>query len=288
MGETIGNLFNQIFGELFGRRRERVRGSDMKYSVEVTLAEVAVGADKEIVVPRVVRCEACGGSGAEAGSAVRTCEVCDGAGEVKVQQGFVRLSKACGACGARGRVAEQPCARCNGAGEHAGEVRLTVHVPPGITDGQRLRLAGEGERGKGGGEAGDLFVHVSVAEHPFLVRDDTEVLCEVPVTIGDAALGAEVLVPTLDGSVRLKIPAGTQSGSVFRMDGRGVPKSPSDAPRKSAGRGDQHVRVVVETPTDVSPEAREALQQLRGALGPKAREFREKLKRHEREKGAEG
>jgi molecular chaperone DnaJ len=288
VGETIGSLFNQIFGELFGHRRERVRGKDMKYTVEVTLAEVAVGADKEVVVPRVVRCADCAGTGGEAGSAVRTCDVCEGAGEVKVQQGFVRLSKACGACGARGRVPEKPCAGCKGSGEHDGEVRLTVRVPPGIADGQRLRLAGEGERGKGGADAGDLFVHVTIAEHPFLVRDDTEILCEVPVTFGDAALGAEVLVPTLDGTVRLRVPAGTQSGAVFRMEGRGVPKSPSDGPRKTTGRGDQHVRVVVETPTGETTEMRGALERLRGALGPKGRAYRDKMKTFGEAKGAKG
>lgn len=276
-GESIGAMLGRVFGDLFGNRKRGERGKDMKYQLEVTLSEVATGAERDIRVPRVVWCSECAGGGGRAGAAASMCAICDGSGEVRIQQGFVRLSKRCGRCGGRGRVFAEACPGCDGSGERAGEAALKVRVPAGIADGQRLRLAGEGERGRDGGENGDLFVEVKVAPHPLLVRSGSEIHCEVPVSFGDAALGAEILVPTLDGAVRLRIPRGTQTGAEFRIAGKGLPRNPVDGPRGPDVRGDEHVRVVVDTP-DVSEgrgdrELMAALEKLRSPHGARGREF---------------
>jgi molecular chaperone DnaJ len=256
-GMNINDIFGEIFGDIFGQRRQRgggrQRGSDLRRNLEISFEEAAFGCQVEFKIARPKKCEPCEGTGSKS-KQLRTCPTCGGAGEVRFTQGFFAVSRPCTQCGGAGQTVADPCATCRGAGKVDSESTLSVSIPAGVDTGTRVRLAGEGELGELGGPPGDLYVVVHVREHPLFVREEYDVLCEVPISFTQAALGAQVEVPTLDGKVKMKIPAGTQTGKVFRLKDKGVPHI------HSTDRGDQHVRVVVETPTELSKAQRELLE----------------------------
>ena len=262
---TINDIFGDIFGEMFGggrRGRARARGSDLRYHLEVSFEEAAFGTTARIEIPRPTRCQPCQGSGAKPGTSPRTCPTCGGAGEIRLTQGFFSVARTCHHCGGSGKVIPEKCPACGGAGSTRERATVEVKVPAGVDTGTRLKLSGEGEPAPGpSGQPGDLYVVVQVREHPIFRREDTEVLCEVPISFTQAALGAQIDVPTLDGPVKMKVPAGTQSGKVFRMRGKGVPAL------SGGGRGDQHVRVLVETPSRLTKEQRELLERFAALSG---------------------
>jgi molecular chaperone DnaJ len=202
-------------------------------------------------------CQECGGTGAAAGSKPETCRECAGSGQLRFQQGFFTISRTCSVCSGTGHIVRTPCSACSGQGARSVESKLMVKIPAGIDHGQRLKLRGEGEAGAAGGPSGDLYVQIAVKKHEIFERQESEIVCEVPVTFATAALGAEIEVPTLEGPHKLKIPAGTQSGKVFRLKGKGIPVLGSDR------RGDEHIRIAVEVPKKLSPEMRAALEKLR-------------------------
>ncbi len=255
---NVGDVFSEIFSDFFGRKNERVRkkGRDRIFPLTIDLMTALKGGERELTVPRAMRCEACTGTGAAPGSAPQVCYACGGSGEIRVQQGLLSVSKKCSYCRGRGKIISKPCGVCEGHGHIERETVLKVRIPPGADDDTVLRYAGEGEPGDHGGAAGDLKVTLRVAPHPVFRREGTDLFCDVPVTITEAALGAQIEVPTLDGKVRMKVPAGTQSGRVFRLRGKGVATS------ENTDAGDEHVTVVVETPHALSEKARELLQAL--------------------------
>jgi molecular chaperone DnaJ len=279
-GATINDIFGDIFGEMFGaqrRPRGRPRGSDLRYHLELSFEDAAFGTTARITVPRSRRCDTCKGSGAKPGTQPKTCPTCGGVGEVRLTQGFFSIARTCHVCGGSGKVIVDRCTTCGGEGATRDEAVVEVKVPAGVDTGTRLKLSGEGEPAPGpGGQAGDLYVVVQVREHSIFHREDQDVLCEMPISFVQAALGTHIDVPTLDGPVRLKIPAGTQTGKVFRMKGKGIP-----ALGGSGQRGDQHVRVHVETPTHLSREQRELLERFAELSGeeshPQSRSFWSKV-----------
>lgn len=257
--DVLGDLFGDFFG---GGRRSRnrgTRGDDLRYDMEVTFEDAARGCERHISVPRTVTCEPCSGSGAKPGTSAETCSGCNGAGQVRFQQGLFQIAKTCGQCNGEGKVNRNPCSSCRGAGRTRALREIKVKVPAGVDNGSRLKLRGEGEAGRRGGSPGDLYVVLTVREHDFFHRDGANIVCQRPISMVDAALGAEVDVPTLDGLVKLKIPAGTQHGKVFRLAGRGVP----DLRRGGNARGDQYVAVQIEIPTKLGRKQRKLLEQLR-------------------------
>jgi molecular chaperone DnaJ len=277
--EGVSEALGDIFNELFASRRRKTGaqpGSDLRYTLEVSFEQAASGCEQEIVVPRLVPCARCGESGAEPPSSPLPCASCAGQGDLRVQQGFFTVARACPDCGGLGKRIAEPCADCDGLGRAKGERRLKVRVPPGVDTGRRLRLRGEGEEGTRGGPPGDLFVTVRVRPHPIFVRDEADVVCELPVSFVQAALGATVDVPTLDGPVRMRIPAGTQSGKIFRLREKGVRAV------RGFGRGDLLVRVAVETPTRLSDAQKEALRRFAEVSGddahPQRKSFMEKMR----------
>jgi molecular chaperone DnaJ len=277
---NINDIFGDIFGEMFGggrsRGRSRARGGDLRMHVEIGFEEAAFGTKVRVTIPRAKACEVCHGSGAKPGTGPRACPTCGGTGEIRLTQGFFSIARTCQHCGGTGRVIVDRCATCQGAGAVREQANLEVAIPGGVDSGTRVKLSGEGEAAPGGGgPAGDLYVVIQVRDHPIFKREETEILCEVPLSITQAALGATIDVPTLDGPAKLKIPAGTQTGKVFHLKGKGVPSL------QGGGRGDQHVRVFVETPTHLSREQRELLEKF-GALSssetnPQARTFWQKV-----------
>jgi molecular chaperone DnaJ len=284
---SINDIFGDIFGEMFGgggrRARARTRGSDLRYHLEIPFAEAAFGTTARITIPRPRACETCKGSGARPGTGPRTCPTCGGAGEIRLTQGFFSIARTCHHCQGQGRVVVDKCEACGGAGARREEATVEVKVPPGVDTGTRLKLSGEGEPAPvPGGAPGDLYVVLQVREHPVFTREDTEVLCEMPISFTQAALGATIDVPTLDGPSKLKVPAGTQSGKVIRLKGKGVPSL------QGGGRGDQHVRIFVETPTHLTREQRDLLERFAelsgGETNPRARTFWEKVQDLVREK----
>lgn len=261
---SINDIFGEIFGDIFGagraRRGGKARGSDLRYNLEISFEEAAFGCEVQVKIPRPKRCDVCDGTGSKSRQ-LRTCPTCGGAGEVRFTQGFFAVSRACNQCSGVGQIVSDPCETCNGRGKTDSESMLTVKIPGGVDTGTRVRLGGEGEPGEHGGPPGDLYVVVHVREHPIFVREEYEVLCEVPISFTQAALGANIDVPTLDGKVKMKVPAATQTGKVFRLKGKGVPRL------HGGGRGDQHVRVVVETPTELTREQRDLLEKLAEVSG---------------------
>jgi molecular chaperone DnaJ len=286
-GATINDIFGDIFGEMFGgggrRSRARARGADLRYHLEVAFEEAAFGTTARITIPRPKPCATCKGSGAKPGTGPRTCPTCGGAGEIRLTQGFFSIARTCHHCQGQGRVVVDKCPDCGGAGATREEAKVEVKVPPGVDTGTRLKLSGEGEPAPiAGGTPGDLYVVVQVREHPVFTREDTEILCEMPISFTQAALGSTIDVPTLDGPAKLKVPPGTQSGRVFRLKGKGVPAL------SGGGRGDEHVRIFVETPTHLSREQRELLERFAALSGeetnPRAKTFWEKVQDLVREK----
>lgn len=257
----IGDLLGGLFGG--GRRRRGarsagVRGADLETDVTVSFDEAMSGTTVPVRIEGPAPCETCGGSGAAPGTSPVTCPQCGGTGEILVNQGFFQIGQPCPRCGGTGRAVEKVCPSCHGSGSQRRSRSFKVRVPPGAQDGARIRLAGRGEPGRAGSAPGDLFVRVRVRPHRFFGRKGNDLTVEVPITFPEAALGAHVTVPTLDGPVRMKVPAGTHSGRTFRLRGKG-------APRKGGGRGDLLVTVRIDVPAKVSKRERELLEQLRDA-----------------------
>jgi len=227
-------------------------------------------------VPRHKHCDDCGGAGAKRGTKPKTCNTCGGSGEVRLTQGFFSIARTCHSCGGAGQVIAEPCPACHGQGRTEYEAAVKVRVPPGVDSGTRLRQQGDGEVGDSGGPAGDLIIVVTVREHPLFSRQDSEILCELPISFTQAALGGKVVVPTLDGKVELAIPPGTQNGKTFRLRGKGVPHL------SGQGRGDQHVVVTVEVPRHLTKKQKELLEQLAATMGeaqtPQSKSFFERVK----------
>lgn len=257
----FNDVFGDIFGDLFGSQRARGggrrrgrQGDDLTTSVDITFEEAAFGAEKVLNIQRAVACETCEGSGAKPGTKPETCGQCHGRGDVQFQQGFFSISRPCPRCHGSGQSIPNPCATCRGTGKTAKKSQIAVKIPAGVDTGQRLKLTGEGGAGENGGPAGDLYVSIQIAEHPIFERDEADVICEVPITFVQASLGAEIEVPTLEGRVKLNVPAGTQSHKVFRMKGKGI------ARLGSYGRGDQLIKIVVEVPSKLTSAQKQALQ----------------------------
>jgi molecular chaperone DnaJ len=266
-GGNFSDIFGDVFGDIFGGggggrgRGGPQRGSDLRYTLDISLEDAVKGATVEIRVPTLQACEPCDGSGAKPGSSPTTCGTCGGAGQVRMQQGFFQVQQTCPSCRGRGKTITDPCNSCHGQGRVEKTKTLSVKVPPGVDTGDRIRLSGEGEAGPEGGPPGDLFVQMSVKQHSIFERDGKHLYCEVPITFADAALGGELEVPTLDGRVKLKIPAETQTGKLFRMRGKGV------KPVRGGSVGDLLCRAVVETPVKLNKEQKALIEQLRDSLG---------------------
>lgn len=260
-GGGFGDIFSDVFGDIFGGARGPSRGSDLQYRLDISLEEAVRGTTTKIRIPVTVSCKTCNGSGAKPGTDVKTCGTCHGQGQVRMQQGFFSVQQTCPTCRGRGKTIESPCGDCHGQGLKKENKTLSVRVPAGVDTGDRIRLSGEGEAGPNGLPPGDLYVQVSVRSHPIFERRDADLYCEVPISIVDAALGAEIEVPTLDGRVKLRIPAETQTGKLFRLRGKGV------KPVRGGAQGDLLCRVVLETPVKLTTRQRELLEELRESFG---------------------
>lgn len=260
--DILGDFFG--FGDLFGgggRRRGRAqRGEDVRYDLEVSFEEAVFGLAAEIQVPRMEACERCKGAGSEPGSGPTQCPTCHGRGEVLYQQSFLSIRRTCSTCGGSGKIIRNPCSECRGHGYRQVQRKLKVNIPPGVDDGTRLRLAGEGQPGGNGGPPGDLYVFLKVKEHAFFERQGNDLHCTIPINMAQAALGAEIEVPTLGTPHKLKIPEGTQNGAQFRLRNQGV------AMLNGGGRGDLYVHIDVKIPTRLSREQRKWMEQLRETL----------------------
>jgi len=256
-GSAFSDLFEGIFGMSGGRARSgRERGADLRYNMEITLEEAYRGKTAQVRIPTSVTCEACSGSGAKIGTRPKACPGCGGQGRIRHAQGFFTLERTCPACQGRGQVIDNPCASCSGSGRVTKERTLSVNIPPGVEDGTRIRLASEGEAGIRGGPAGDLYIFLAIAGHPFFQREGADLHCRVPISMVSAALGGEFEVPTIDGgNTRVKVPDGTQSGRRFRIHGKGMPVL------RSRQTGDMYVQVVVETPQKLTKRQRELLNE---------------------------
>jgi molecular chaperone DnaJ len=255
-GSAFADIFEGIFGmgSTRGRSSGRERGSDLRYNMEISLDEAFTGKTAQIRIPTSVTCEACSGSGAKAGTKPKACASCGGAGKIRHAQGFFTLERTCPTCHGRGQVIDDPCKVCGGGGRVTRERTLSVNIPTGVEDGTRIRLAGEGEAGLRGGPPGDLYIFLEVAPHEFFQRDGADLHCRVPISMSSAALGGEFEVPAIDGSkVRVKVPAGTQTGRRFRLGGKGMPVL------RSKQTGDMYVQVAVETPQNLTKRQRELL-----------------------------
>jgi molecular chaperone DnaJ len=257
-----GGIFETFFGGGAASDREgRQRGSDLRYDMQITLEEAAFGVDKEIEVRKLDTCTTCGGKGAEPGSRTINCPSCGGRGQVISSRGFFQVSQTCPRCRGVGQIIEKPCRACDGEGRAENTSRIKLKIPAGIADGSRLRSSGNGEAGIRGGGAGDLYVVIHIKEHPIFQREDDNLYCEVPISFTLAALGGEIPVPTLEGKANLKVPAGTQSGQVFKLRGKGV------ANVNARDRGDLFARLLVEVPTRLNTEQRQKLEEFASLCG---------------------
>ncbi len=259
-GADFSDIFGDMFGDIFGGGRRRGRGADLRYNLEISLEDAVQGTETEIRIPTLVECETCKGSGAKPGSTPKTCGTCRGIGQVRMQQGFFSIQQTCPTCQGSGQQIDDPCGQCRGSGRREEEKTLSVKVPAGVDTGDRIRLSGEGEPGENGAPSGDLYVEVRVKPHPIFERDGANLICDVPLDIATAALGGEVDVPTLDGRVKLKIPAGTQSERVFRLRGKGV------KPVRGGAKGDVLCRARVETPVNLTNRQQEILEELQASF----------------------
>jgi len=280
----FGDIFGDVFGDIFGgggrRQSRQQRGSDLRYNLDLSLEEAVRGKEVEIKVPTWVSCDPCDGSGAKAGSKPKTCSTCHGAGQVQMRQGFFAVQQTCPTCQGTGTVISDPCNVCHGQGRVEKTKTLSVKIPAGVDTGDRIRLSGEGEAGMHGASAGDLYVQVSVREHPIFTRDGNNLYCEVPISFTTAALGGEIEVPTLDGRANLKIPTESQTGKMFRMRAKGVKSV------RSGSVGDLICKVVIETPVNLNDRQRELLKELEESMGadngknrPKAQGFFDGVKK---------
>jgi molecular chaperone DnaJ len=260
--EDISDVFESIFGEMMGggRGRKQNRGGDLRYNLSISLEEAFNGSKAEIKVPSAVACEECKGSGAEKGTTAETCPTCGGHGKVRASQGFFTIERTCPQCQGRGKIVRKPCKACSGAGHVQKERTLVVDIPPGVEEGTRIRLTGEGQAGFGGGPNGDLYVFLSVEQHQIFQRDGHDLYARVPVSFTTAALGGAIEVPTLDGGkASVKIAEGTQTGRQFRVRGKGMPVL-----RGNGLAGDLFVEIFVETPVKLSKEQKDLLRQFEG------------------------
>jgi len=273
----FSDIFEDVFGDIFGGGRggghhSVNRGADLRYDLELSLDDAVAGTAVKIRVPTRVRCGTCNGSGAKKGSKPITCETCAGHGQVRVQQGFFSIQQACPKCHGKGKVISDPCRACHGQGRTQESKTLSVKIPPGVDSGDRIRLSGEGEAGEHGGPSGDLYVQVRVKPHALFTRDNANLVCEVYIDIVTASLGGELEIPTLTGRVRLKVPAETQTGKVFRLRGKGARTVHSDRV------GDLLCHVSVETPVNLNSEQKTLLKQLQKTMTESNQEHSPKSK----------
>ncbi|MXZ27222.1 MAG: molecular chaperone DnaJ [Gammaproteobacteria bacterium] len=257
--DPFNTIFGDIFGEVFGGRRgggrQSRRGANLRYRLDLEFTQAIFGADMRITIPRTVACSTCSGSGARPGTGLSTCGRCGGTGQTQVRQGIFSIRQTCGACGGEGRVVSDPCGDCSGNGAVRKSEEISLKIPPGVDTGDRSRVRGKGNAGKRGGPAGDLLVEMNVRPHAFFERDGANLHCRFPVSFTTAALGGEVEVPTLTGNVKLKIPAGTQSGRTFRLRNRGV------KPARGGRKGDLFCHIEVETPVELNGAQKRLLKQ---------------------------
>jgi molecular chaperone DnaJ len=280
--EAFGDIFSDIFGAGQaggGRGRSNVfRGADLRYNLEVTLEQAARGTETKIRIPTMETCETCKGSGAKPGTSPKTCETCHGSGTVRLSQGFFSIQQSCPTCHGSGKMISDPCGTCRGAGRVKNHKTLSVKIPAGVDEGDRIRLSGEGEAGVNGGPPGDLYVVMHLKEHAVFQRDGDDLHCEMPISFSQAALGGEIEIPTLDGSAKIKVPPETQTGQVFRLRGKGIKGVRSSYP------GDLLCEVVVETPVRLTDRQKELLRELEdinrrdARHNPRAKTFMDKVK----------
>ncbi len=261
----FGDIFGDVFGDIFGGgrgggRSRAFRGSDLRYNLDLSLEDAVFGTEVNIRVPSLQSCATCGGSGAKDDTSVQTCTTCGGVGQVRMQQGFFSVQQTCPNCHGQGKTITDPCPDCHGQGRVQKHKTLSAKIPAGVDNGDRIRLSGEGEAGENGGPAGDLYVQIQVKPHAIFTREDSDLLCEMPISIATAALGGELEVPTLKGRLKLKIPAETQSGSSFRMRGKGI------KPVRGGPVGDLLCRVFVETPVKLGSKQKELLREFEKSL----------------------
>ena len=260
----FGDMFGDVFGDMFGGGGggRAARGADLRYDLQLTLEEAAAGREVELNIPRHESCDGCDGSGARPGSNPVPCNTCGGHGQVQMQQGFFAVRRTCPTCHGAGKRIESPCLQCGGSGLKKVSKKLKVKIPVGVYDGAQVRVVGEGEAGQHGTPAGDLYIVVSLKQHKIFERDGADLHCTMPVTFPQASLGAEVDAPTLDGKVKIKIPAGTEGGRVFRLRGHGVPDV-----RTGGQKGDLYVRVQIAVPKKMSSKQQELLREFANEAG---------------------
>jgi molecular chaperone DnaJ len=281
----FGDAFGDIFGDIFGGGRSRsagpqvYRGADLRYNLEITLEDAARGAETKIRIPTLERCETCQGTGAKAGTEPVACQSCNGHGQVRIQQGFFSIAQTCPRCSGTGKVIKDPCGGCHGSGRIKRQKTLSVKIPIGVDEGDRIRLSGEGEAGVNGGPPGDLYVVIRLKAHAVFQREENDLHCEMPVSFTTAALGGEIEIPTLDGSAKIRVPSETQTGKVFRLRGKGIKGV------RSQVHGDLMCHVVVETPVSLTARQKELLLELEainqeetGRHNPRAKSWMEKVK----------
>lgn len=277
-GAGFGDIFEDIFGDFFGnaggqRRPRPTKGNDLRYDLEITLEESAFGTEKNIEIPRWEKCQACNGSGSKPDKSPVTCSKCSGSGNVRFQQGFFSVSKTCGQCNGAGRIITDPCTSCKGHGKSKKAHNISVKIPAGVDSDSRLRMTAEGEPGIYGGPPGDLYIVLNIKPHNIFERRGTDIYYEMAITFPQAALGAEIEVPTLDGAASLKIPPGTQPGKSFHLRGKGIPKLGSH------GKGDEIVFVTVEVPKNITPRQRELIEEFAHINGDRtSKSIKDKLK----------
>jgi molecular chaperone DnaJ len=277
--DAFGDIFSEIFGG-GGRARSNVyRGADLRYNLEITLEDAARGAETKIRIPTLERCETCHGSGAKAGTEPVTCQSCGGHGQVRIQQGFFSIQQTCPRCSGTGKMIKDPCGGCHGSGRVKRQKTLSVKIPVGVDEGDRIRLSGEGEAGVNGGPPGDLYVVIRMKAHAVFQREENDLHCEMPVSFTTAALGGEIEIPTLDGSAKIRVPSETQTGKVFRLRGKGIKGV------RSQVHGDLLCHVVVETTVSLTARQKELLLELEainqeetGRHNPRAKSWMEKVK----------
>lgn len=274
----FGDIFDMFFGGGGGQRRNPnapQRGNDLQYSMTIEFKEAVFGKEMDITIPRTETCETCHGNGAKPGTKAETCNVCKGSGQQEVVQntafGRIVNRRVCSACNGQGTLIKDKCNDCHGTGKVKKQRKIHVKIPAGVDDGAQLRVSGEGEAGTKGGPSGDLYIVIRVKSHDFFEREGDDIYCEVPLTFAQAALGDEIEIPTLTEKVKLKIPAGTQTGTFFRLKGKGVPRL------RGYGQGDQHVKVVVVTPSNLTDEQKELLRQFSGLNGEYMHEKQQSL-----------
>ncbi len=270
----FSDVFGDVFGDIFGGGRSSenraYRGADLRYQLELSLENAVRGTTVKISYPTTVICSSCDGSGAKSGSRPTSCPSCAGQGQVRIQQGFFSVQQTCPRCHGRGQIITDPCGACHGEGRVQENKTLSVKVPAGVDEGDRIRLTGEGEAGENGGPAGDLYVQIHIRPHPIFQRKDNDLYCEVPISFTTAALGGELEVPTLDGNVKLKIPSETQSEKQFRLRSKGV------SPVRGGATGDLICKVALETPVNLNREQKELLREFERSMAENAPTHRPK------------